>query len=186
MIVNEEKACLPQGMHVFVKENALDSSMIELLLNSDIHFKKAEVVVDDKGTVTISNTRRCREARLSVNEHSDVFEQVHTSFDEAKQLFNKEYSRDRTTVSIMRYTEQDLGHFDWHIDAVSYSSIDYVRQLSMSILLDNNYEGGQLCFENKVFDRPSPGTCIIFPSTYRHKVGVVTRGVRHSLVSWAY
>jgi predicted 2-oxoglutarate/Fe(II)-dependent dioxygenase YbiX len=186
MTVNEEKACLPQDTHVFVKENALDSSMIKLLLNSDVHFKKAEVVVDNKSTVTISNNRRCREARLSVDKHLDVFEQVHALFDEANQSFNKEYSRDRTTVSIMRYTEQDLGHFDWHIDAVNYSSINYVRQLSMSILLDNNYEGGKLCFENRVFDRPSPGTCIIFPSTYRHKVEMVTRGVRHSLVSWAY
>lgn len=173
-------------MHVFVKENALDSSMIEYLLNSNVHFKKAEVVVDEKGTVTISNTRRCREARLSADEHLAVFNQVHVLFDEAKQIFNKEYSKDRTTVSIMRYTEQDLGYFDWHIDALSYSGIKHVRQLSMSILLDNNYEGGQLCFENRVFDRPNPGTCIIFPSTYRHKVGMVTRGVRHSLVSWAY
>jgi predicted 2-oxoglutarate/Fe(II)-dependent dioxygenase YbiX len=173
-------------MHIFVKENAIDSSMIELLLNSDAHFEKAEVVVEGKDIVALSNTRRCREARLSVEQYPDVFEHVHALFDEANHLFNEEYCKDQTTISIMRYTEQDLGHFDWHVDALNYSNSNYVRRMSMSMLLDNTYEGGQLYFEDKIFDKPLPGTCIIFPSTYRHKVGMVTRGVRHSLVSWAY
>lgn len=172
-------------MHIFVKENAIDSSMIELLLNSDAYFEKSEVIVEGKEP-TLSNTRRCREARLFEDRYSDVFKNLHALFDDAKQLLNEEYCKDRTIVSIMRYTEQDLGHFDWHADTPACSNNDYVRKMSMSILLDDGYEGGQLYFEDRVFDKPSPGTCIIFPSTYRHKVGMVTQGVRHSLVSWAY
>lgn len=173
-------------MQIFVKENAIDSSMIELLLNIDTHFEKSEVIVEGNDIVTLSNTRRCREARLCVEQYSDVFNHVHALFDEANHSFNEEYCKDHTTISIMRYTEQDLGHFDWHVDTPNYSSNDYVRRMSMSLLLDDTYEGGQLCFEDRVFDKPKAGTCIIFPSTYRHKVGMVTRGVRHSLVSWAY
>jgi predicted 2-oxoglutarate/Fe(II)-dependent dioxygenase YbiX len=171
-------------MHIFVKENAIDSSMIELLLNSDINYEKAEVIVAGQEP-TLSNTRRCREARLCVDQYLSVFDNVHALFDEARQLFDEEYCKDRTTVSVMRYTEQDLGHFDWHVDAI-YNNSTHIRRLSMSILLDDGYEGGQLYFEDRVFDKPTPGTCIIFPSTYRHKVGMVTQGVRHSLVSWAY
>jgi predicted 2-oxoglutarate/Fe(II)-dependent dioxygenase YbiX len=173
-------------MNYFVKEGAIKNSMIDVLLNSATHFKKAEVITDT-GISTMSNSRRCRVVQLSSAQYFDVFNCVHDLFSEAKSFFNEEFCSEQTTVSLMQYTEQDLGHFDWHTDVLSYSSnSDYIRRMSMSILLDDDYEGGQLCFEDKIFDKLRPGTCIIFPSTYRHKVNIVSRGIRHSLVSWAY
>lgn len=170
-------------MNFFVKENAIENSMIDMFLNSAIHFKKAEIVTNT-GISTVSNSRRCRVFPLSLAQYSHVFSCVNDLFNEAKSFFNEEFSREQTTVSLMQYTEQDLGHFDWHTDVLNYSNGGYERRMSMSILLNDSYEGGQLCFDNKVL-RPTSGTCIIFPSTYRHKVDMVSHGTRYSLVSWA-
>ena len=65
----------------------------------------------------------------------------------------------------------------------------------MSIILNNNYDGGQLQFvtlnrdgdgEAKIHTpkNQNTGYIIIFPSFMVHRVKPVTRGVRYSLVSW--
>tara|TARA_R110000787_G_scaffold62858_2_gene141919 strand:+ start:1279 stop:1917 length:639 start_codon:yes stop_codon:yes gene_type:complete len=68
-----------------------------------------------------------------------------------------------------------------------------VRKLSMSILLNDDYEGGAFQFAQLV-DRgesvtPTPGlykagSIIVFPSFMIHRVQPVTKGTRYSLVSW--
>ena len=71
----------------------------------------------------------------------------------------------------------------------------HIRKLSMSIILNNNYDGGQLQFatlniggdgEVKIHTpkNQNTGYIIIFPSFMVHRVKPVTRGVRYSLVAW--
>ena len=67
----------------------------------------------------------------------------------------------------------------------------YVRKLSMSVMLNDNFDGG--AFE---FASPSRGDCVItpieasagsvivFPSSMEHRVTPVTKGTRYSLVVW--
>ena len=62
------------------------------------------------------------------------------------------------------------------------------RKLSMTILLNEGYEGGGLNFTN--IEEPSiegngtKGTVIVFPSYHSHSVEKVTKGIRYSLVVW--
>ena len=68
----------------------------------------------------------------------------------------------------------------------------YVRKLSMTVLLNDNYEGGEfqfvICNQEKceIYTPESnkKGSIIVFPSDMEHRVAPVTSGVRYSLVVW--
>ena len=68
----------------------------------------------------------------------------------------------------------------------------YVRKLSMTILLNDNYEGGDFQFVNFSQEKCTistpefnkTGMIIVFPSDMEHRVAPVTKGIRYSLVVW--
>ena len=111
---------------------------------------------------------------------------------------------DITGVESMQITKYKTGSFyDWHRDGPSdclsvYNNPDNkfmhgkVRKLSMTILLNGNYQGGEFQFsyynklENKVEtpDFKNAGSVIVFPSFLEHQVSPVTKGTRYSLVAW--
>ena len=119
---------------------------------------------------------------------------------------NKEagWNFDITAVESMQITEYKPGSFyTWHRDGPSdclsvYNMPDSkfmhgkVRKLSMTILLNGNYQGGEFQFAhyNKLKntvetpDFKNAGSVIVFPSFMEHQVTPVTKGTRYSLVAW--
>ena len=91
-----------------------------------------------------------------------------------------------TGIQTTYYEEGD--HYTWHNDARSNQTpTGYERKLSMSFLLTDDYEGGELELEAKPFHKtfkPKAGTALIFPSWLPHRVKPVTSGERISLVTW--
>ena len=89
---------------------------------------------------------------------------------------------------ITRYTKD--GFYNWHVDGIgSHTELDgegTTRKLSMSVILNSDYEGGD--FEMRGLDNQVPrleeGSIIVFPSFVEHRVTPVTEGIRYSLVSW--
>ena len=105
------------------------------------------------------------------------------------------------SVQITRYTEGEF--YTFHKDGKSDNLSAYnepqnkfrhgnVRKLSMSIILNDAYEGGGFEFatlEKEVSNIYTPyfnrlGSIIVFPSFLTHRVEPVTKGTRYSLVSW--
>jgi PKHD-type hydroxylase len=98
---------------------------------------------------------------------------------------------------VTRYTKD--GFYTWHRDGLGTHNEVYnepdnkflhgnARKLSMSIILNSNFEGGDfeisgLDDENKV-PRLEKGSIIMFPSFMDHRVSPVTKGTRYSLVAW--
>ena len=94
------------------------------------------------------------------------------------------------------------GSFAWHRDGLSDSLSAYdkpenlfihgkVRKLSLSLVLNDDFEGGDLEFcsygEEKTIITPIEvklGDMIFFTSGMEHRVTPVTKGVRYSLVNW--
>jgi PKHD-type hydroxylase len=79
-------------------------------------------------------------------------------------------------------------YFGWHADIGGDSSS--LRKLSLTIQLSpaGDYEGGQLEFHG-AGDMPvarQQGSAVSFPSYLAHQVSPVSRGLRRSLVAWAY
>lgn len=82
---------------------------------------------------------------------------------------------------LLKY-EEGVG-FKNHID----DSQAYPRVLSISVILNNNYEGGEFAFEHfGVEIKPKPGSIIAFSSSFvhMHRVNPIVRGVRYSAVKW--
>lgn len=80
------------------------------------------------------------------------------------------------------------GKFNAHID--SYSST--LRTLSVSVILNDNFNGGEFAFFDKTGKKelhtikPVQGDIIVFPSNfmYPHAVHPVKFGTRYAIVSW--
>ena len=79
-------------------------------------------------------------------------------------------------------------HYDWHVD-LGANAPQSCRKISISVQLTDPsaYDGGELELS---WNRDSKtgsmarGALIAFPSFVLHRVTPVTRGVRHSLVTW--
>ena len=89
---------------------------------------------------------------------------------------------EHTGLQIMRY---QVGHkFKEHID--HYGGAE--RILSVSILLNHDYKGGELAFwqDKHAFRYLCAGDGVVFPSNlcFPHEVKPVTEGVRYALVVW--
>ena len=103
-----------------------------------------------------------------------------------KDMWNFSLSHFKEDLQLGKYEGE--GHYDWHMDVGENSS---TRKLSVSIQLSDpdEYEGGELNFfiNREAITAPNTkGTVIIFPSFFMHKVSMVTKGVRKSLVIWVH
>jgi hypothetical protein len=98
-----------------------------------------------------------------------------------------DYSFDKIfDIEILKY--ENTGFYTWHVDHFA----DIPRTMSCILLLNNDYEGGNLCFRNPDGSgewevEVKPNRMIIWPSNflYPHTVKPVTKGKRYSVVSWA-
>ena len=89
--------------------------------------------------------------------------------------------------------------YGWHTytGLLFNSGTDETRKLSMSISLNEEYEGGDFEFswgkpskpyKKRIIPEPSlnkKGTILIFPSLLWHRIKPVIAGVRYSLVGWS-
>jgi hypothetical protein len=89
-------------------------------------------------------------------------------------------------IEILKY--ENTGFYTWHVD--HFATIP--RTMSCILLLNNDYEGGNLCFRNPDGSEEwevevKPNRMIIWPSNflYPHTVKPVTKGKRYSVVAWA-
>jgi len=94
------------------------------------------------------------------------------------------------------------GFYNFHRDGVGCHMAKYntpdnsfyhdkVRKLSMTILLNDSFEGGQFEFASYSKEdctitpiEMKRGYVVVFPSHMEHRVAPVTKGTRYSLVCW--
>ena len=95
------------------------------------------------------------------------------------------------SCQVTRYTKD--GFYTWHKDGMgSHKEVnnepdnkflhDNTRKLSMSIVLNSDFEGGD--FEMNEVLKLEEGSIVVFPSFIDHRVTPVTKGIRYSLVTW--
>ena len=131
-----------------------------------------------------------------------VYETVGSWMKGANELAGWKYDiRGAEGMQITRYKKG--GFYGFHRDGKSdhLSAYDepnnkfihgYVRKLSMSVLLNDNYEGGEFQFGEtnqktrkiETTELNKTGSIIVFPSDMEHRVTPVTKGIRYSLVVW--
>jgi len=141
------------------------------------------------------------EKRFKNNRKADVF------FTDEKWLYdilfhylhnaiqNSDWNFQIDAAESIQLTKYDVnGHQDFHYDGNGYTRHNTpdnkfihnkTRKLSMTIILNNDYEGGEFEFfnnNNKIKEKA--GTILVFPSYMVHKVNPITKGTRYSLVAW--
>ena len=91
-----------------------------------------------------------------------------------------------------KYGEGDF--YGWHIDEHKQPVNGNVRKISMTLFLNEDYEGGEFDLEiykpetdprYKTFKLPF-GSAIFFRSDQWHRVRPIISGNRESLVAWFY
>tara|TARA_Y100001972_G_scaffold126272_1_gene179604 strand:- start:257 stop:859 length:603 start_codon:yes stop_codon:yes gene_type:complete len=107
--------------------------------------------------------------------------------DRANSITNWQFQLDMVEpLQITKYEKN--GHYDFHSDGNGFSRTvnnEKTRKLSMSIILNDDYEGGEFEFYgHKKSIKPTKGTVIVFPSYMVHRVKPVTKGIRYSVVAW--
>lgn len=86
------------------------------------------------------------------------------------------------------------GFYDWHIDQHPKVMNGVVRKISMSLFLNDDYEGGEFDLEiykpgeeqRFVTIKPKTYSAVFFLADQWHRVRPVTAGHRKSLVAWFY
>jgi len=92
----------------------------------------------------------------------------------------------REDLHIARYQGNrdgnQMGHRDDSSAATAY------RRFAFSMNLNNNFEGGELVFNeyNPYGYKAAPGTAMIFSSSLLHEVNETTKGIRYNLISHFY
>ena len=100
-----------------------------------------------------------------------------------------------SSAEAMQITKYERGGFyNYHVDGNGFTQYNLpdneffhnkTRKLSMTIVLNDEYEGGEFQFFNdKTLIKEKQGTVIIFPSYMQHRVRPIKSGIRYSLVVW--
>ena len=94
-------------------------------------------------------------------------------------------------IQYAEYNSKQLGKYDYHMDMAlnpTLSQDNMTRKLSVSLLLDNTFEGGEFEFNLSHPSTSVPeliaGSIIVFPAYLLHRVKPVTKGIRRSLTVW--
>lgn len=152
------------------------------------------LTIGDANPETVKSERNAEV--LGLYSHSNSLSNSHwaslmaRTFKKAMQNYQRKWDHvgepEIQDIQILKYVNK--GFYTYHVDHNS----KVPRTLSCIILLNNDYEGGELCFfdevEKKEFCIESkPGRVILWPSNFcfPHTVKPVTKGTRYSVVLWA-
>jgi len=185
--------------YVYIRDNLVPVKIISSLLkfSNSINFKEASIGGGNDSCVdqSIRNTYTYPLTNLHESlTHTHRFNLLYHFFNQAiKEYFEKINIQDTNfnsvnikTIEILKYNVG--GFYKYHVDHFD----EIPRTFSCIMLLNNDYEGGELCFRYP--DRTKEwsvekkaGRIIVWPSNflYPHTIKPVTKGTRYSVVSWA-
>jgi predicted 2-oxoglutarate/Fe(II)-dependent dioxygenase YbiX len=172
-----------------VLSEELCSSILEEYENSEV-WVQATVGSDATVDKSVRSLRTASISEKSVVEKNPVVRSsIDSSLFEAAGKAMKEYSSvfphcrlsEDCGYSLLRY---GIGeYYKEHVDASS----SIPRTLSCSFGISDEYEGGEFSFFDRSLTlRLNKGDALLFPSNfmYPHQILPVTKGVRHSVVTW--
>ena len=111
--------------------------------------------------------RLFKEQAININKYAEEFSNVSVEQD--------------TGYGLLKYEKG--GFYTEHVDHAT----ELVRTVSCSIIINDDYEGGEFSFFGREhIIKASKGDVIMFPSNfvYRHEVLPVTKGTRYAIITW--
>ena len=142
-----------------------------------------------ESATTFGDNKDYRKSDIKWLNENDETKWIYERFREAINVANDEqfeFVLNPLLHETLQYTEYDSkkeGHYGWHID-IGEGKFGG-RKLSIVLMLNDDYEGGELEIWEKGFVPKGKGNLFVFPSYLLHRVMPVTKGLRKSLVLWA-
>lgn len=134
--------------------------------------------------------KSARKSLVRFIEIDDLHEKILKTINNLVSLKNFQVEKNEN----IQFTKYEIGdYFDWHIDTIydSDNSTENVKNRTYSIViqLNDEYEGGNFLYEDtntKEINvlKKEKGSIFLFNSSIKHKVDIITKGVRYSLVIW--
>jgi PKHD-type hydroxylase len=180
---------LRQQAFIHFNEQPFEQKYIDMIYELAPDVDKAQSSQNDP-----MNERQSDVSWIDANEKSNelfqyIFDIVHSANEQAKWMF------EHSVIEPLQFTQYDgekEQKYDWHVDHLIGELEETIRKISFSILLNDEYEGGE--FEIEAGSPANPkrihtinlkkGDVLLFPSYTWHRVKPVTKGIRHSLVGW--
>lgn len=153
----------------------------------ELHQNKKNIVVQGKVEDSGSNVIDYNIRQVMAYIIHEDFDWVDKIIIESAIMANKTYNFNLTGLlerpQLLQYKAPSNG-YDWHLDIGNGDSS--TRKISVSIPLNDGYEGGDIAFfsQGQVSIKPDIGQVVTFPSFLPHKIMPVTKGERWSLVCW--
>jgi predicted 2-oxoglutarate/Fe(II)-dependent dioxygenase YbiX len=122
---------------------------------------------------------RNREVRAQLD--ASLFKAVGSAIQQYADLYPLSGITKDSGYELLRYETGQF--FTQHTD----SSEKYNRCISCSLILNDEYDGGEFAFfDRKIISKTPKGSAILFPSNfmYPHEILPVTSGTRFSVVTW--
>ena len=179
---------------IHVEKNAISDEFCREIINEyeDSDDWKAGTINDYE----INEYRKCEVVYLSQDEtleknlktRNKIDEKLYKIINNLLEKYLKKYDslgyvqiKEDTGYMLLRYKTGD--YVKKHVD----TSSDQHRTLSCSLILNDDYEGGEITFfDGEIKPNLKRGDLLIFPSsfTYPHQVLPVTSGTRYSIITW--
>lgn len=175
------------GVHgVATLEDILDAKVCQRIIDLQHispRFKGAIQVKDKKRTEVIEDIRQVES--YIIHQREEWVDQllIEQAMKANQQIFEYNLSGLIERPQLLKYKAGSRG-YDWHMDVGGGDSSN--RKLSCSIILNDEYEGGELQFfmQGSQTQPTIKGNIIVFSSFLSHCVTPITRGERWALVAW--
>jgi predicted 2-oxoglutarate/Fe(II)-dependent dioxygenase YbiX len=176
---------------IIVIPNSISSKLCDTIVNeySEDEYKDALIVNGSPN----KNARNCQTIMLSENNTINKNNEIRKFIDD--ELFIsfgsaiKKYTDIYPCAKIQQDTGYELlkysigGFYIEHTDSFK----ERPRDITCSLILNDNFKGGQFSFFNKkLIYNLNKGDAILFPSNFMfpHAVLPVTNGIRYAIVTW--
>jgi hypothetical protein len=179
--------------YIVVIKNAVPITLCDQILKEYINANDWDRAKVSKNLITDETVRNC--SVLGISKHDVINKNYNARLNLDNFLYEivskciEEYSCKFPFCSIENDTGYDLleykqgGFYKQHVDSFTQE----FRTVSCSLLLNDDFEGGEFSFFNgKVIYKLKKGDALMFPSNfmYPHEVKTVTLGTRYSVITW--
>ena len=169
-------------------ENIIDDQICDSIVKDSLtdltQFAKSEVGDGKDG----GKYRNCYDKPMPSKYKDDIYKVVGNILKKYSQDFKYFYTgltTEDTGYTHLLYKGSEGGEYTDHIDHFDL----HPRILSCSLILNDNYEGGNFSFfEGEYIVKKKKGSAVVFPSNFcfPHAVTPGSNGDRHSLITWVH
>jgi len=171
-------------------DNILDEDLCNNIVKS---YKKEEW---DRATTgadwvdpnKLGASRKCYFQKLKEEFENSIFKRVGEilkTYEKKHPFFHTGLTCEDTGYQHLVYLGSEKGEYKIHVDHFDL----YPRVLSISLVLNDDYEGGDFVFfegEHKYTIKKKKGSAVVFPSNFcfPHAITPVSNGTRHAIITW--